>query len=120
MDAVETSIKTKDWYQDMVTSRPSTQLANFDYVPFFDRAVETRLVQANPMMRRSVAEALRHLADARSVPLLKKLLDDTNLDVRYHAVTALTRIHKGGPFPSVGLFTTNEAAYVGFWKEKLK
>ena len=104
----------------MVTSRPATQLRDFDYVAFFDKAVATRLVQADPMMRRSLAEALRHLADERTVPLLRSLLDDPNADVRYFTVTSLTRIHKDGPFPSVGVFLTNETAYVGYWKQRLK
>ena len=104
----------------MVTSRPSAKLDGFDYVHFFGMALETRLLQADPMIRRSAAEALRHLADERSIPLLTKLLDDTSVDVRYYAVTALTRVHKAGPFPSVDTFRTNETAYVGYWKDRFR
>ena len=94
MRAIVSSIKVKD-EDDMVTGRPTRQLPDFDYVAFLDKAMTTRLVQAEPVSRGSVAEALRLLADKRSVPLLMKLLDDANADVRYLAVTALTRYRTG-------------------------
>jgi len=119
MQAIESSIQVKDG-DDMVTARPTRQLPGFDYVAFLEKVMTTRLVQAEPVRRGSVAEALRLLADERSVPLLKRLLDDENADVRYKAVTALTRIYRGGPFPSFPLFKTNETAYVGYWKDRLK
>ncbi|MGD0411751.1 MAG: hypothetical protein ABSC18_08580 [Verrucomicrobiota bacterium] len=120
MRAIEGSIQVKGGDDDMVTARPTRQLPDFDYVAFLDKAMTTRLVQVEPLMRRSVAGALRQLADKRSVPQLKRLLDDVDVEVRYYAVTALTGIYKAGPFPSFPLFKTNETAYVGYWKDRLK
>lgn len=119
LSAIQISIKEKA-DADMVTGRPSGQLPGFDYFAFLDKALATRMVQAEPSMRRWVAYSLRLLADKRSIPLLGRMLDDTNAIIRYYAATTLTTFYKEGPFPSLPLFETNETAYVGYWKDRLK
>lgn len=120
MQALNESIKNERSYQDAGASGSSAKLNNFDYLSFFDKALELPLLQQEAMMRRAAASALRKLADERSIPILKRLLDDSSVDVRYYAVTALASIYKNEQFPSVDLFRTNEGAYIGHWKEMLK
>lgn len=119
MRALENSIQVKSWHEDMTHSLPSATLTGFDYIAFFEKASILPALIDSPGNRRSMASALRLLADKRSIPLVKRLLDDPSSDVRYLAVTALTRIYGEGPFPSSPTFKSNELEYISFWKDKL-
>ena len=117
MSALENSIKQESNVQ---FARPSAVLTNFDYVLFFSKAWDTRFVQSEPTARREMGSALHKIASPLSTPLLRKMLDDPKLIVRYYAVTALMRIYRVEHMPSVRLFAQEEAEYLGYWKARLK
>ena len=104
---------------DMARSRPSKQLERFDYKALFTGALKTKAARGDDRMRREIAHALRKLADRETVPLLRQLMRDSNSDVRYYAVTALTRVFGEGPFPATFTFKADEAQYISYWEKKL-
>ena len=103
----------------MVRSRPSKQLEGFDYKVCFTGALKTKAARGSDRMRCRIADALRKLADRDTVPLLRQLMKDSNSDVRYYAVTALTRVFGDGPFPAASTFKADEARYISYWEKKL-
>ena len=119
MRALENSVVIDTRFQSMKPPRLSRVLPGFDYITFFEKASALPALVDSPGNRRSMVYTLRLLADKRAIPLVKWLLDDSDPDVRYLAVTALTRIYQEGPFPSTAKFKSNEEEYISYWKDKL-
>lgn len=99
---------------------PVKKLPNFDYVAFFTKALPN-LPRAEDygFVKEAIAKTLSNLADKRSLPLIKQLMDDRDSRVRYHAMVALTRIFGEGFWPSVRNFEENESFYRTYWNTKL-
>jgi hypothetical protein len=117
MSALENSIKQESNVQ---FARPTAVLTNFDYVLFYTKAWDTRFVQSEPAARREMGSALRKIASPLTTPLLRKMLDDPQQEVRYFAVTALMRVYRIEHMPSVRLFAQEEVEYLAYWKDRLK
>jgi HEAT repeat protein len=117
--ALQESIEMDRDNRDMVRSRPLKQLEGFDYKACFTDALKTKAVRGSDRMRREIAHALRKLADRDTVPLLRQLVKDSSSDVRYYAVTALTRVFGEGPFPALPTFKADEARYISYWEKRL-
>jgi HEAT repeat protein len=67
-----------------------------------------------------MGSALRKIASPLTTPLLRKMLDDPQQEVRYFAVTALMRVYRIEHMPSVRLFAQEEVEYLAYWKDRLK
>jgi hypothetical protein len=68
-------------------------------------------------IREAVAYALRHVADRSSLPYLIEALDDTQEDVRYFVVCALSVVTGENVFPAKDYFQDKEAEFIRFWKD---
>ena len=64
-------------------------------------------------------DAIRHIASAKSAPMLIQRLDDPNRTVQYSAVITLAELfRKGGEYgPSAELFDKDPQQYIRRWKE---
>jgi len=101
---------------------PVQKLENFDYVAFFTEALKLPSLQTEEDMRHvkeDIARAISSLADKRSLPLVRELMNDPDFRVRYTAMMALVRIFGEGEGPSVDRFRENESIYRAFWEQKL-
>ena len=69
----------------------------FDYVEFYRQALDCEVVRKNEQMRHAIANVMWIRYEKRSVPLMVKLLDDSNLYVRFVAVGSLMKYTGEGP-----------------------
>ncbi len=70
-------------------------------------------------IRSSAVFALRHVGDRASVPVLIRVLDDMDEEVKYQAVIALAEITglDGEYAPNMEVFSKNPNMYIKKWKE---
>ncbi len=95
-----------------------TKLANFPYVDFFHQVLQKDFVKHYENGGLFIGQALRNLSDRQSIPLLIELLNATDFNLRYCAVTALARINQvDNMFPSTDLFRKDEHKYLSYWRE---
>ena len=89
----------------------------FDYAEFYRQALECEVVKKNEQMRGAIANVIWIRNEKRSVPLMVKLLDDSNLYVRFVAVGSLMKYTGEGPERSSWEeFGERNQKYVEYWK----
>jgi hypothetical protein len=89
----------------------------FDYAEFYRQALDCDAVRKNEQMRGAIANVIWIRCEKRSVPLMVKLLDDSNLYVRFVAVGSLMKYTGKGPERSSWEeFGERNQKYVEYWK----
>jgi|WetSurMetagenome_2_1015567.scaffolds.fasta_scaffold90031_2 hypothetical protein len=66
-------------------------LRDFDYSEFYKQALDCETVKSNQQMRIAIANVLWIRFERRSVPVIIRLLDDTEAQIRNTAVSALRK-----------------------------
>ena len=117
--SLKNSVKLNSRNRSTREPRVIVSIEDFDYISFYEKVSKLKVFTNSLINRRSMASALRKLADKRSIPLVKSLLRDPSPDVRYFAVTTFQRIFNEGDFPSFDLFHSDEQKYILYWKNKL-
>lgn len=89
----------------------------FDYAEFYRQALDCEVVKKNEQMRGAIANVIWIRYEKRSVPLMIRLLDDSNLYVRFVAVGSLMKYTGEGPERSSWEeFGERDREYVEYWK----
>jgi hypothetical protein len=86
-------------------------------IPSLSRLLEADDVQT----RRSAAAALRHTDVEDAIKPLSRALEDSDREVRYHAVLGFAEITKQGEWgPSTSKYIEDEQHYLTYWREWVK
>lgn len=96
---------------------PVSKVEGFDYLAFFEKAMNTKSFRTIRDARSQLAGSLGELKDPKATPILMRLLDDEDAQVRYMATWALNEIYGG--LDSAGdanAFIKDEVKYQTYWK----
>jgi hypothetical protein len=94
-------------------------LRNFDYAEFYKQALDCEAVKNNEQMRIAIANVLWIRFERRSVPVMMRLLDDTNAYIRHETVDALRKCINSdfsNSWESAD-YQDNEKEYIKYWKD---
>ena len=77
-------------------------------------------MEASPRLKKDIAQVFRNVKDKRALPFFEKLLDDTDIEMRYAGMDGIYGIcggrKSGFVYPAYDLFRANPEAYLAPYK----